>query len=56
MLQNVGIGGGFLVGAGFLKKIVLVDNLFTARALTENIIPAIPRHEYIFIFKSSACS
>ena len=40
----------------FCSKIVFVDNLFTPWALTENIIPAIPRLEYIFIFISSACS
>ena len=57
MSQNVGIaGGGVLSGDVVFSKIVLVDNLFTAWALTENIFPAIPRHEYIFIFKSSACS
>ena len=36
----------------FFAKIVLVDNLFSAWALTENTFPAIPRHEYIFIVKS----
>ena len=55
MLKNVEMRGGCsLWGHGFWK-IVWVDNLFTALALTENIFPAIPRHEYIFIFKSSAC-
>ena len=31
-------------------KFVLVDNLFTLLALTENIFPAKPRHEYILVF------
>ena len=35
----------------FFSKIVLVDNLFTACALTENIFPAIQRLEYIFFFQ-----
>ena len=48
--------GIVLSGDVVFAKIVLVDNLFTAWALTENIFPAIPRHEYIFIFKSSVCS
>ena len=56
MLQNVGIGGIVLSGDVVFEKIVLVDSLFTAWALTENIFPAIPRHEYIFIFKSFASS
>ena len=57
MLQNVGIWGGglFLAGTWFLQKLVLVDNLFTAWALTENTFPALTRHGNIFIFKSSAC-
>ena len=50
------LGGLFLVGTWFLQKNVLVDNLFTVWALTEKIFPAIQRHEYIFIVKSSACS
>ena len=56
MLHNVGIGGLFLVRTWFLQKNVLIDNLFTAWALTGNLFHAIPRHEYIFIFKSPACS
>ena len=48
--------GGVLSGDVSFAKIVLVDNLFTAWALTENTFPAIPRHEYIFNFKSSAYS
>ena len=44
-------GGIVLSGDVAVAKIDLVDNLFTASALTENIFPAIPRHEYIFIFK-----
>ena len=36
--------------------IVLIDNLFTAWARTGNSFHAIPRYEYIFIFKSPACS
>ena len=56
MLQNVGMGGIVLSRDVVFAKIVLVDNLFTTWALTENIFPAIPRHEYIFIFKSSSCS
>ena len=73
MLQNIGIGGQGVLSGDVLvyEKNVLVDNLFTAWALTENIFPAIPWHEYIFIFnifpaipwheyififKSSACS
>ena len=57
-LQNIGIGGGggvVLSGDVVFAKTVLVYNSFTARALTENIFPAIPMHEYVFIFKSSAC-
>ena len=50
------LGGGVLSGDVVFVKIVLVDNLFTGSALTENIFPAIQRHEYIFIFKSSAYS
>ena len=51
------LGGIVLSGDVVFAKIVLVDNLLTAWALTENIFSAIPRHEYgIFIFKSSACS
>ena len=49
-------GGGVLSGDVVFAKDVLVDNLFTAWVLTENIFPAISWHEYIFIFKSSACS
>ena len=56
MLQNVGNGGIVLSGDVVFAKIVLIDNLFTARALTGNLFHAIPRHEYIFIFKSPACS
>ena len=57
MLQNIGIGGIVLSGdVFFFAKIVLVDDLFTAWAVTENIFLAIPRLECIFIFKSSACS
>ena len=41
-------------GRVFCKN-CLVNNLFTAWALTENIFTNIPRHEYIFIFKSFAC-
>ena len=48
-------GGGYCGDAAF-AKLVLVDNVFTAWALTENISPAAQRHEYIFIFKSYACS
>ena len=50
--------GGVLSGNVVFCKIVLVDtsNLFTAWAMTENIFPSIPRHEYIFVFKSPACS
>ena len=57
LLQNVGIGGGDCCqwGRYFCKKLSW-HNLFTAWALTENILTAIQRHEYIFIFKSSACS
>ena len=43
------LGGIVLSGDVVFAKIVLVDNLLTAWALTENIFPAIPRHEYIFI-------
>ena len=56
-MLELGLGWGrmFLVGTWFLQKNILVDNLFTASALTKkNIFPAIPRHEYILIFKSSA--
>ena len=58
MLQNVGIGGGggVLSGDVVFAKNVLIDNLFTAWALTGNLFHAIPRHEYIFIFKSPAGS
>ena len=58
MLQNVGIGGGGIVLSGevVFGENVLVDNLFTAWAPTENIFPAIQKHEYIPIFKSSAYS
>ena len=43
------LGGLFLVGTWFFfAKIVLIDNLFTAWALTGNLFHAIPRHEYIF--------
>ena len=50
------LGGIVLSGDVVFAKIVLVDNFFTAWALTENIFPAIPRNEYgIFVFKSSAC-
>ena len=42
----------FLVGTWFSQKIILVDNLLTASALTKNIFPALPRHEYILTFKS----
>ena len=54
--HNIGIGEIVLSGNVVFAKIVLVNNLFTAWALTENIFQAIPRHECIFIFKSSACS
>ena len=50
------LGGGVLSGDVVFVEIVLVDNLFTASALTENIFPAIQKHEYIFIFKSSSYS
>ena len=53
MLQNVGIWGVVLSWNVVFAKIVLVDNLFTLWALAENIFPAIPRHVYTFIFKSS---
>ena len=55
MLQNVEIGGIVLSRDVVFAKIVLVD-FFTACAVTENMFPTIPRHEYIFIFKFSACS
>ena len=48
--------GIVLSGDVVFGEIVLVDNLFTAWAPTENIFPAILKHEYISIFKSSACS
>ena len=41
------LGGIVLSGDVGFAKIVLVDNLFTAWALTKNISPAIPRHKYI---------
>ena len=50
------LGGIVLSGDVVFAKFILVDDLFKAWALTENIFPAIPRHEYIFILKSSACS
>ena len=46
----------FISGDVVFAKNVLIDNLFTAWALTGNLFHALPRHGYIFIFKSPPCS
>ena len=51
MLQNVRIGEIVLSGDVVFAKIVLVDNLFTSWALTENIFPAISRHRIHIYFQ-----
>ena len=56
MLKMLELGGLVLSGDVVFANIVLVDHLFTAWTLKENIFPAIPRHELIFIFKTSTCS
>ena len=48
------LGEIVLSGDVVFATIVLIE--ITAWALTGNLFHAIPRHEYIFIFKSSACS